>query len=96
MNKFDESESEIKDRNVKFQNNILVLIEQNEGKFQIIVKNVTSIDYLYDIQIYLDCILRITQEEFTYSSLISYDDLSSFTSSSCWRASVGKIRCSTA
>jgi hypothetical protein len=29
---------------------------------------------LYDIQIYLDCILRITQEEFTNSSHISYDE----------------------
>ena len=74
INKYNENERELRDGNINFQNNILVLIEQNEGKFQITVKNITSIDYLCDIQIYLDCILRITQEEFMNSTYINYDD----------------------
>jgi hypothetical protein len=66
-------ESDKNTSNITTQYGFLVSMKLIENKLFIDINDIDSIDYLYDIKIYIDCILRITQKVFSDSYSLKYD-----------------------
>ena len=73
INRYYEHETERNYNNITTQYGLLVSMRLVENKLFIEINDLDSVYYLYDIQIYIDGILRITQKKFNDSSAVMYN-----------------------
>jgi hypothetical protein len=73
INKYLNEEIEKNISNITTQYGFLVSMKLVENKLFIDINDIDSIDYLQDVQIYIDCILRITQKRFHDTFTLKYD-----------------------
>lgn len=64
LNKYLMYETERSSNNLESNYGLLITMRLVENKLSVEANNITSIDYLYDLHVYIDCILRLTQKNY--------------------------------